>query len=149
LAVLERKAPWHPRFGYREPSNMVLPGYALNLDKEGLLWLGVALRGPQWKKADAEELPSGAAKSVDGSRPTPTTPGGRVTVRFEVIDPVSGTVLAATRVDPEIEQALLVELLRNVFPGTTRTYAASVDSLGRKALVIYDLHLVEVDRNRE
>jgi hypothetical protein len=67
-------------------------------------------------------------------------------VRFEVIDPDAGLIVAATRRDPVGNQRLLAELIRNVFPGTRRTYASTTDSSDRKMLVIYDLHLVQIDR---
>ncbi|MEX0893509.1 MAG: hypothetical protein WEB88_15190 [Gemmatimonadota bacterium] len=138
IQVLRRQAPWFPDDLYRDAAGS--PGigsYALHEDSTGLLWMAVTVPASGWN-------PPRRARERGPGREGPAPDA--IDVRLEVIDPVSGSLLAADRfplVSDGGPHPPFVNLFLNLFKNGRRSYHAVSDSLGRLTIELFDLHLIQ------
>jgi len=128
VRVLERRVPWLPPDGYPEmPGEPRLPEYdRVYVDREGLIWIIVAVRDPRWREVSDEERRGVEQELYDG--------------RLEVINPETGRVVVSYRYDGVADPPPPFSELLNT---GRRSYRTVEDSLGLRAIEIFDIHLVE------
>lgn len=123
---LVRDVPWLPVTGY--PDEPMAPDFKfLDVDSNGLLWVLVAVKDPDWRKRRGN---TGADASDDEQGD----------LRLEVLDPRAEEVLASIRIDS------VSRYVPPVFPvgrGRRKAYDVVEDGSGIVRLNIHDLFLVE------
>lgn len=132
LRTIGRDVGWLEDARVDQPGQQPLPVFdRLILDDRGLLWIAMAVKDPRWVPTPPDQPLSARALEHE-----------RLDVRYEVIDPVRGRVLASGWVERPDSAAPLVP----VFPGSRLEYARVTDSLGLETLQFYELFLLPQDR---
>jgi hypothetical protein len=128
LNVVERDAPWLPLTGYSDEPNV--PTFrTLHVDDDGLLWVALSVKDPRWQARKPGESPAAASRRK----------GELYDMRFEVLDPRTGSVLASVRYDDMSESELAP--IYSVGRSSRLFWGSSSDSLGQKTLTVYSLQL--------
>lgn len=130
LRTLTRVASWmDAQSGASRSADLpLMPAYDyLHIDDDGLLWYMVALRD--------EHAGDAPARAADRGRSSPDM----FDVRFEVVDPAAGEVLASVHID---EPGDSVPPIVRFIPRSRMAYRTRADSLGLQTLDLFEIRLI-------